>query len=150
MMDKFHDECGVFGIFGHEEAARLAYLGLYALQHRGQESAGIVSSDGARLHQVRDMGHVSDIFKQEQLAGLPGRHAIGHVRYSTAGSVSLSEAQPFLVDGHRGQIAVCHNGNLPYASEVRRELELDGAIFSSTSDTEVVLHTIARSKAPTL
>lgn len=150
MMDKFRDECGVFGIFGHEEAARLAYLGLYALQHRGQESAGIVSSDGARLHQVRGMGYVSDIFKQDQLARLPGLAAIGHVRYSTAGSVSLLEAQPFLVDGHRGQIAVCHNGNLPYASQVRQELEVEGAIFSSTSDTEVVLHKIARSKAPTL
>jgi len=150
MMDKLKEECGVFGIFDHEEAARLTYLGLYALQHRGQESAGIVSSDGARLHQARGMGYVSEIFNQDQLSRLPGLAAIGHVRYSTAGSVSLLEAQPFLVDGYRGQIALCHNGNLPYASQVRAELELDGAIFSSTSDTEVVLHKIARSRAADL
>lgn len=146
-MDKLREECGVFGIFDHEEAARLTYLGLYSLQHRGQESAGMVSSDGARLHAARGMGYVSEIFGQEQLSRLPGRSVIGHVRYSTAGSVSLLEAQPFLVDGYRGQIALCHNGNLPYASKVRGELELDGAIFSSTSDTEVVLHKIARSRA---
>ncbi|HEX8185664.1 MAG TPA: amidophosphoribosyltransferase, partial [Blastocatellia bacterium] len=147
MMDKLKEECGVFGIFNHEEAARLTYLGLYSLQHRGQESAGIVSSDGARLHAARGMGYVSEIFNQDQLSRVPGRTCIGHVRYSTAGSVSLLEAQPFLVDGHRGQIALCHNGNLPYASQVRAELEMDGAIFSSTSDTEVVLHKIARSRA---
>ncbi|HXF41760.1 MAG TPA: amidophosphoribosyltransferase [Blastocatellia bacterium] len=147
MLDKFKDECGVFGIFNHEDAARLTYLGLYALQHRGQESAGMVSSDGSRLHAYRGMGYVSEIFRQEELSHLPGRSAIGHVRYSTAGSVSLREAQPFLVDGYRGQIALCHNGNLPYAGQVREELELDGAIFSSTSDTEVVLHKIARSRA---
>jgi amidophosphoribosyltransferase len=150
MMDKLKEECGVFGIFNHEDAARLTYLGLYALQHRGQESAGMVSSDGERMHAARGMGYVSEIFKEEQLARLPGRSAIGHVRYSTAGSVSLLEAQPFLVDGYRGQIALCHNGNLPYASEVREQLELDGAIFSSTSDTEVVLHKIARSRAADL
>ncbi len=147
MLDKFRDECGVFGIFNHEDAARLTYLGLYALQHRGQESAGIVSSDGERLQAARGMGHVSEIFGEDQFARLPGRATIGHVRYSTAGSVSLLEAQPFLVNGHRGQIALCHNGNLPYATEVRAELEMDGAIFSSTSDTEVVLHKIARSRA---
>jgi amidophosphoribosyltransferase len=147
MLDKFKDECGVFGIFNHEDAARLTYLGLYALQHRGQESAGMVSSDGDRLHAYRGMGYVSEIFRQEELSYLPGRTSIGHVRYSTAGSVSLREAQPFLVDGYRGQLALCHNGNLPYAGQVRKELELDGAIFSSTSDTEVVLHKIARSRA---
>ncbi len=146
-MDKLKEECGVFGIFNHEDAARLTYLGLYALQHRGQESAGIVSSDGERLHQSRGMGYVSEIFGEEQFAQLPGRAAIGHVRYSTAGSVSLREAQPFLVTGYRGQIALCHNGNLPYASRTRAELELGGAIFSSTSDTEVVLHKIARSRS---
>ncbi len=149
-MDKLKEECGVFGIFNHEEAARLAYLGLYALQHRGQESAGIVSSDGYRLHQHRGMGYVNEIFKEEALANLPGHAAIGHVRYSTAGSVSLREAQPFLVDGHRGQIALCHNGNLPYAADLRRELELEGAIFSSTSDTEIILHKMARSRATDL
>ncbi|MGE0102488.1 MAG: amidophosphoribosyltransferase [Blastocatellales bacterium] len=146
MFDKFREECGVFGIFGHEEAARLTYLGLYALQHRGQESAGIVSSDGERLHSERGMGHVSDIFKEDQLARLVGNAAIGHVRYSTAGKVSINEAQPFAVNCSYGQIALCHNGNLPDATEARRQLESDGAIFSSTSDTEVVLHRIARSK----
>src|ERR1051325_10925265 len=146
MQDKFKDECGVFGIFNHEDAARLTYLGLYALQHRGQESAGMVSSDGQRLHAYRGMGYVDEIFGEQQLAVLPGNSSIGHVRYSTAGSVSLREAQPFLVDGYRGQIALCHNGNLPYANEARRQLELDGAIFSSTTDTDVVLHKIARSK----
>ena len=147
MLDKFKDECGVFGIFNHEDAARLTYLGLYALQHRGQESAGMVSSDGQRLHAYRGMGYVSEIFRQEELSHLPGRACIGHVRYSTAGSISLREAQPFLVDGYRGQLALCHNGNLPYANQVREELELSGAIFSSTSDSEVVLHKIARSRA---
>src|SRR5262245_31622399 len=146
-MDELREECGVFGIFNHDDAARVSYLGLYALQHRGQEAAGMVSSDGERLRAARGMGYVSEIFNQEQLALLPGRAAIGHVRYSTAGSVSLREAQPFLVDGYRGQIALCHNGNLPYATQVRGELELDGAIFSSTSDTEIVLHKIARSRS---
>jgi amidophosphoribosyltransferase len=150
MFDKLREECGVFGVFGHPEAARLTYLGLYALQHRGQESAGIVSSDGERLHAERGMGHVNEIFNVDQLTRLPGDTAIGHVRYSTAGEVSLREAQPFLIDCHRGQIAVCHNGNLPFAMQLRRELELEGAIFSSTSDTEVVLHKIARSRAETL
>lgn len=147
MFDKFREECGVFGIFGHEDAARLTYLGLYALQHRGQESAGIVASDGQRLRAERGMGHVSDIFKEEQLAQLPGQTAIGHVRYSTAGKVSINEAQPFLVKCSFGQVALCHNGNLPDASETRLELEEEGAIFASTSDTEVVLHQIARSHA---
>src|SRR4051812_11924960 len=147
MFDKLHEECGVFGIFGHPEAARLTYLGLYSLQHRGQESAGIVSSDGEHLHAERGMGHVNDIFRVESLSRLPGDVAIGHVRYSTSGEVSMREAQPFLIDCHRGQVALCHNGNLPFAADVRRELELEGAIFSSTSDTEVVLHKIARSRA---
>ena len=147
MFDKLREECGVFGIYGHEESARLTYLGLYALQHRGQESAGIVSSDGERLHAERGMGHVSHIFKEENLSRLPGRSAIGHVRYSTAGKVSLNEAQPFAVKCSFGQIALCHNGNLPDATEARQQLERDGAIFSSTSDTEVVLHRIARSRA---
>jgi amidophosphoribosyltransferase len=150
MFDKLHEECGVFGVFGHPEASRLTYLGLYALQHRGQESAGIVSSDGTQLHAERGMGHVSDIFQAQSLTRLPGDAGIGHVRYSTAGEVSLREAQPFLIDCHRGQVAVCHNGNLPFAKQIRRELELEGAIFSSTSDTEVVLHRIARSREATL
>lgn len=147
MFDKFREECGVFGIFGHEEAARLTYLGLYALQHRGQESAGIVSSDGSLLRAEHGMGHVNDIFQEKALARLSGSAAIGHVRYSTAGKVSINEAQPFLVKCSFGQIALCHNGNLPDAAEARFRLEMEGAIFSSTSDTEVVLHRIARSRA---
>jgi amidophosphoribosyltransferase len=150
MFDKLREECGVFGIYGHEEAARLTYLGLYALQHRGQESAGIVSSDGTRLYAERGMGHVSDIFKEDHLSRLLGNLAIGHVRYSTAGKVSINEAQPFSVKCSFGQIALCHNGNLPDATESRIQLERDGAIFSSTSDTEVVLHRIARSRAGNL
>jgi amidophosphoribosyltransferase len=146
MFDKFREECGVFGIFGHDEAARLTYLGLYALQHRGQESAGIVSSDGSMLRVELGMGHVSDIFQEKSLSRLSGRAAIGHVRYSTAGKVSINEAQPFLVKCGFGQIALCHNGNLPDATEARYRLEMEGAIFSSTSDTEIVLHRIARSR----
>ena len=145
--DKFRDECGVFGIHGHPDAARLTYLGLYALQHRGQESCGIVSSNNEELRQERAMGYVADAFDQPSLDRLMGASAIGHVRYSTAGDVSIREAQPFLVACQHGQIAVCHNGNLPFAREERRKLEREGAIFSSTSDTEVVLHGIARSKA---
>lgn len=148
--DGFHDECGVFGIFGHAEAARLAYLGLYQLQHRGQESCGIVSSDGEQLRSERAMGLVSEVFDEERLNRLPGASAIGHTRYSTAGEVSLREAQPFLIACKHGQIAVCHNGNLPFASDERRRLEREGAIFSSTSDTEVVLHRIARSRAASI
>ena len=145
-MDKLHEECGVFGIYGHPDAARLTYLGLYALQHRGQESCGIVASDGAELRLERAMGHVSEAFDQTQLDRLKGSNAIGHVRYSTAGHVSILEAQPFLVTCQHGQIAVCHNGNLPFAREERLRLESEGAIFSSTSDTEVVLHGVARSR----
>lgn len=150
MTDKFRDECGVFGIYGHAEAARLTYLGLYALQHRGQESCGIVSSNGAELRSERAMGLVSDVFDQASLDRLPGASAIGHVRYSTAGEVSIREAQPFLVACQHGQIAVCHNGNLPFATEERKRLEREGAIFSSTSDTEVILHGIARSHSSTV
>jgi amidophosphoribosyltransferase len=145
--EKFHDECGVFGIYGHAEASRLTYLGLYALQHRGQESCGIVASDSTELRLERAMGHVADAFDQNKLDRLPGISAIGHVRYSTAGEVSIREAQPFLVTCQHGQVAVCHNGNLPFAREERRRLESQGAIFSATSDTEVVLHCIARSNA---
>src|SRR5688572_1753577 len=126
----------------------MTYLGLYALQHRGQESCGIVASDGAELRSERAMGLVSDVFDQARLDRLHGDTAIGHVRYSTAGEVSIREAQPFLVICQHGQIAVCHNGNLPFAKEERKRLERDGAIFSSTSDTEVVLHGVARSSAP--
>src|ERR1043166_796610 len=144
--DKLREECGVFGIYGHSEAARLTYLGLYALQHRGQESCGIVATNGAQLISEREMGHVSESFNQARLDRLPGQSAIGHVRYSTAGEVSIRECQPFSVTCQHGQIAVCHNGNLPFASEERKRLEREGAIFSSTSDTEVVLHGVARSR----
>ena len=145
---KLREECGVFGIYGNPEANRLTYLGLYALQHRGQESCGIVASDGSELRLERAMGHVSEAFNQSQLDRLRGSSAIGHVRYSTAGEVSILEAQPFLVNCQHGQIAVCHNGNLPFAREDRRRLEREGAIFSSTSDTEIVLHGVARSQLP--
>lgn len=142
-----HEECGVFGIYGHPEASRLTYLGLYALQHRGQESCGIAVSNGEQLLSERAMGYVSEAFDQSRLDRMPGTSAIGHVRYSTAGEVSLRECQPFLVTCQHGQIAVCHNGNLPFAGEARKQLEAEGAIFSSTSDTEIVLHGVARSHA---
>ena len=145
--DKLREECGVFGIYGHAEATRMTYLGMYALQHRGQESCGLVSSNGERLLSERKMGYVSEAFDQASLDRLAGTSAIGHVRYSTAGDVSIRECQPFLVRCQHGQIAVCHNGNLPFAREERKRLESEGAIFSSTSDTEVVLHGVARSRA---
>jgi amidophosphoribosyltransferase len=145
--DKLREECGVFGIYGHAEATRLTYLGMYALQHRGQESCGMVVSNGEKLVSERDMGYVSEVFGEARLDRLQGTSAIGHVRYSTAGEVSIRECQPFSVTCQHGQIAVCHNGNLPFASEERKRLEREGAIFSSTSDTEVVLHGVARSRA---
>ncbi|HEX2659061.1 MAG TPA: class II glutamine amidotransferase, partial [Polyangia bacterium] len=138
--------CGVVGIYGHPEAANLAYLGLYALQHRGQESAGIVATDGERLRFVREMGHVGDIFTADRLAHLRGFAAIGHVRYSTAGDSSLKNAQPIAVDYSGGSVAVGHNGNLVNAIELRERLEAEGSIFQSSSDTEVIVHLIARSR----
>jgi amidophosphoribosyltransferase len=144
--DHFHDECGVFGLFGHPEAANMTYLGLHALQHRGQESAGIVTSDGEQLYAHRAMGLVQDAFSLEQLAKLPGRIAIGHVRYSTAGGSHIKNAQPIAVDYAHGSLAVCHNGNLTNADELRAELEARGSIFQSESDTEVFVHLVAVSK----
>jgi len=138
--------CGIVGVFGHREAANLAYLGLYALQHRGQESAGIVTADGNVLCRHSGMGHVADVFSREALQGLPGTSAIGHVRYSTSGASNPGNAQPFLLRHHRGPIAVAHNGNLVDAAAVRSEIELEGAIFQTTSDTEVILHLAARSR----
>jgi amidophosphoribosyltransferase len=146
MLDKFKDECGVFGIFGHPEAANMTYLGLYALQHRGQESAGIAASDAGQIRVKKAMGYVADTFDGDALAGLPGRLAIGHVRYSTAGESQLSNAQPFLIDCAHGQVALCHNGNLVNADALRNDLVSEGSIFQSSSDTEVVLHLYARSK----
>jgi len=141
--------CGIFGIYDHNEASNLTYLGLYALQHRGQESAGIVSSDGKKLHPYRQMGLVSEVFTRDVLKKLPGRNAIGHVRYSTAGSSEVRNAQPFVVDYAKGGIAIAHNGNLVNASLIRGELESMGSIFQCNMDTEVIVHLIARSKAKT-
>src|SRR3954454_12009646 len=138
--DKLHEECGVFALYGHPEAANLVYLGLYALQHRGQESAGIAVSDGRKIHSIRKMGHVADIFTPDVLNHLPGDLAIGHTRYSTAGDTSLKNAQPLSVACSKGQVALAHSGNLTNAIELREELEQDGSIFQSTSDTEVILH----------
>ncbi|MEE8043939.1 MAG: amidophosphoribosyltransferase [Thermodesulfobacteriota bacterium] len=145
-MPKLKEECGVFGIYDNIEASNLTYLGLHALQHRGQESAGIVTSDGTNLHKHRDMGLVSDIFSEEVLADLPGKNAIGHVRYSTTGSSQLKNMQPIVINYSRGPLAIAHNGNLTNAKTLRDELEGDGAIFQSTTDTEVIVHLIARSK----
>src|SRR5437016_4729050 len=150
MFDKFHDECGVFAIFGHPEASKLTYLGLYALQHRGQESAGIASSDGREIRCHKSMGHVADIFTPQAIASLPGDMAIGHTRYSTAGDTALLNAQPFSVACNKGRIAVAHNGNITNAGDLRRELEREGSIFQASSDTEVILHLVARSRERTL
>ena len=142
--------CGVFGIQGHGEAAHITYLGLYALQHRGQESAGIVASNGREQLVHRGMGLVADVFSEATLAKLPGRHAIGHVRYSTAGESSLRNAQPFCATTDGGPVSIAHNGNLVNALTIRRELEGRGAIFSSSADSEVIVHLLARSREGTL
>jgi amidophosphoribosyltransferase len=142
--------CGVIGVYGHPEAANLAYLGLYALQHRGQESAGIVATDGEKVRLVREMGHVNDIFTADRLKDLPGHAAIGHVRYSTAGDSSKRNAQPIFADLAGGSVAVGHNGNLVNAVELRERLEGEGAIFTTTADTEAIVHLIARSRERTL
>ena len=136
--------CGIFGIEGCDDAANLTYLGLYALQHRGQESSGMVSWDGSRLHVRRGMGHVSDVFHEKALASLPGSRAIGHTRYSTAGSSVIDNAQPIVVRTSIGQLALVHNGNLVNPQEIRHRLEGEGSIFQTTSDTEVILHLMAR------
>jgi amidophosphoribosyltransferase len=148
--DKFHEECGVMAIYAHPEASTLAYLGLHQLQHRGQESAGIASSDGATIYVHKAMGLVMDIFSEQVLTLLPGSIAIGHNRYSTTGDSALLNAQPIRVDCNKGMIALSHNGNLVNANEVRTRLEKAGSIFQTTSDTEVVVHLIAQSKEQTL
>jgi amidophosphoribosyltransferase len=145
----FREECGVFGIHGHREAANLTYLGLYALQHRGQESAGIATSDGTRLTVHRSTGHVAEGFNESVIASLAGTSGIGHVRYSTAGETGLKNAQPILIDCAHGEISICHNGNLVNAQQLRESLVSSGSIFQTTSDTEVLLHLYARSQAPT-
>src|SRR6267154_1288684 len=149
-IDKFHEECGVAAIYGHPEASKLAYLSLYALQHRGQESAGISTSDGELIHTKKSMGHVADIFTVPVLAELPGDLAIGHTRYSTAGDTVLLNAQPFSVACNKGRIAVAHNGNITNAAELRADLEREGSIFQASSDTEVILHLVARSRERSL
>ena len=145
-MSKLKEECGVFGIYGNLEAANLTYLGLYSLQHRGQESAGIVTSDGKRLYSHREMGLVTDVFSEDVINKLPGKTAIGHVRYSTAGSSDNKNTQPIVVTFLNGELAIAHNGNLTNAKTLRSELENEGSIFQSTTDTEVIVHLISRSK----
>ncbi len=150
MLDRFREECGVVAVYGHPEAANLAYLSLHALQHRGQESAGIAVSDGRRVACHKALGLVADIFTPEVVGRLRGHLAIGHTRYSTAGDTLLENAQPLFVMCNKGPIAIAHNGNLTNAGEIRRELERDGSIFQGTNDTEVILHLIARSRESTL
>jgi len=148
--DHFRDECGIFGVFDHPEAANLTYLGLYAQQHRGQESAGIVCTDEHSFNTHRGMGLVADIFKKSDIKELRGRHSIGHVRYSTSGESGLRNCQPFSFEYAHGGIAMCHNGNIVNAQELRRQLEKKGSIFQSTSDTEVLIHLVARSRATSM
>ena len=148
--DKFRDECGVVAIYSHPEAETLAYLGLHALQHRGQESAGIVSSDGMSLHIHKAMGLVADIFTEKKLARIRGTLAIGHTRYSTTGDSAILNAQPIMVQSNKGMIALAHNGNLTNAGEIRARMEAQGSIFQTTSDTEVIVHLIAQSREQTL
>src|SRR6266576_2569115 len=148
--DKFRDECGVVAIYDHPEAETLAYLGLHALQHRGQESAGIVTSDGMSLHIHKSMGLVADIFTEKKLSRIRGTLAIGHTRYSTTGDSALLNAQPILVQSNKVMIALAHNGNLTNAGEIRARMEAQGSIFQTSSDTEVIVHLIALSKEHTL
>ncbi|BCG47433.1 Amidophosphoribosyltransferase [Citrifermentans bremense] len=151
MMRRPEEECGIFGVFNHPEASNLTYLGLYALQHRGQESCGIVSSDGNNLHSHKSMGLVADVFgNQEIFKSLPGKAAIGHVRYSTTGSSVIKNVQPIMVDYSRGSIAVAHNGNIVNAQIIKDELEAYGSIFQTTMDTEIIVHLLATSKAISL
>ena len=149
-LDVFHEECGVFGVYRHPEAANLAYLGLYAQQHRGQESAGIVSSNGKSLISHRGMGLVADVFNSAIIAKLEGTSAIGHNRYSTTGSTTIGNCQPLVVQYARGGLALAHNGNLVNFNELRGRLESTGSIFQSSSDSEVMIHLIAASHAPSL
>ena len=148
--DKFRDECGVVAIYSHPEAETLAYLGLHALQHRGQESAGIVTSDGMTLHIHKAMGLVADIFTEKKLSRMRGTLAIGHTRYSTTGDSALLNAQPIMVQSNKGMIALAHNGNLTNAGEIRARMEAQGSIFQTSSDTEVIVHLIAHSREQTL
>ena len=148
--DKLREYCGVVAIFNHPEAEKLAYLGLHALQHRGQESAGIASSDGTVLRVHKEMGLVADIFTEDKLQKLRGTQAIGHTRYSTTGDSALLNAQPIVVQSNKGMIGLAHNGNLVNAPAIRGRLESQGSIFQTTSDTEVIVHLIAQSREQTL
>lgn len=144
-----NEECGIFGIWGHPDAAKLTYFGLYSLQHRGQEGAGILSNDAGQLKRHRDMGLLSEVFRDPaNLDKLTGKAAIGHVRYATAGEASVDNIQPFMFKFHDGQLGLAHNGNLTNAVSLRRELEKNGAIFSSTSDSEILAHLIRHSHNP--
>src|ERR1700753_3955594 len=140
--------CGVFGIHGHDEAANIAYLGMHALQHRGQESAGVVAVDDGRMRRHAAMGLVSDAFNRETLSRLPGDAAIGHVRYSTAGSSELRNAQPFFFEYAGSQLAIAHNGNIVNANELRAALVATGSILQTSSDTEVIVHLMATAREP--
>lgn len=145
-----NEECGVFGIWGHPDAARVTYFGLHSLQHRGQEGAGIVSNNQGKLNGYRDLGLLSEVFKDERkLVGLKGNAAIGHVRYATAGNGSVDNIQPFLFKFYNGTVGLAHNGNLTNAKSLRKDLEQDGAIFHSNSDTEILMHLIRRSRKET-
>ncbi|MCK4461910.1 MAG: class II glutamine amidotransferase, partial [candidate division Zixibacteria bacterium] len=144
--DLMHDNCGVFGVFGNAKAAELTYFGLYSLQHRGQESAGIVTSDQGTIHLHKGMGEVSEVFgKEESIHKLTGNMAVGHTRYSTTGASSLINIQPFLITNRRSSLAIAHNGNLTNSIKLRSRLDARGSIFQTTSDTEVILHLTARS-----
>jgi amidophosphoribosyltransferase len=147
LLPDIHEECGIFGIFGHSEAANLTYLGLYALQHRGQEGSGICSSDGTKLYLEKSLGLVAEIFNEKVLKNLPGHIAIGHNRYSTTGSSTIENVQPLMATYSLGSIAIAHNGNLVDIENLKNKLEKDGAIFQSTSDSEIILHLIARAKS---
>lgn len=147
LLPDIHEECGIFGIFGHSESANLTYLGLYALQHRGQEGSGICSSDGTKLYLEKSLGLVAEIFNEKVLKNLPGHIAIGHNRYSTTGSSTIENVQPLMANYSLGSIAIAHNGNLVDIENLKNKLEKDGAIFQSTSDSEIILHLIARAKS---
>lgn len=144
MSDELRENCGVFGIFGHKDPARFAYLGLYALQHRGQESAGIATADGFKIECYKGMGLVSEVFNEEILAKMKGHLAVGHIRYSTTGSSEIKNAQPLVVDYFQGSVAIAHNGNLVNTQTVRRRLEEHGSIFQSTMDSEMIVHLLAK------
>ena len=148
--NKMNEECGVFGVFNHENAAELTYYGLHALQHRGQEGAGIITSDGVTLHQHKGEGLVRNVFSQQDMERIKGIHAIGHVRYSTAGGGGITNVQPFLFRSQSGPLGLCHNGNIVNAHQLKVYLEKEGSIFQTTSDTEILAHLVKRQKAPTL